>query len=275
MNVDHVAAIYTHRSSIGMALNPISLNNKIPLLGAVGHQDFASHNTFAIQAWPRANEEGRFVADDFKSRGLKRVAVLFTEDEWTSSVTEGFRSRLKELGITLVFDQSVLPGEQDFRTLLLKLKKRNPDAVYFNFLLPQIAPAITQSRAISLPGSFFSNFYLAKKEVRDAIAASALEGVRYIELNNELPNLRSRLGIDESPPGLAVASYVSTLLLLQAVKVTPRPKNAAELYKALLRQKEVYTSDGKYPIEDRCIKFPLVIKVMKNGKLIPSTANNS
>ena len=268
LNVDQVAAIYTHRSSVGMALNPISLKDGVPLLGAVGHQDFAANNRFAIQAWPRAHDEGSFVADEFARRHFKRVGVLYTEDEWTSSVTKGFRSKLASLGIMLTYDQPVLPGEQDFRTQLLKLKATAPDAIYFNFLLPQIAPAIKQAREMGVSGNFFSNFYLAKKEVRDVAGIEALEGVRYVELENDLPNLKKILGKDEPPPGLAVASYVSTLLLLQAANDDSRPSNTTELMTALSRQKEVRTSDGTYRVEDRCIKFPLVVKVMKNGKFV-------
>ena len=268
VNADNVMAVYTHRSSIGMALNPISLSSQIPLLGAVGHQDFASNNLFAIQAWPRAHDEGEFVAEEFKRRNLSRVAVLYSEDEWTSSVTEGFRSKLKELGITLVFDLSVPPAEQDLRTQLLKLKAQNPDAVYFNFLLPQIAPAVKQSREMKLPGIFFSNFYLAKKEVIDAVGKAALDGVRYIELNNDLPGLKKILGREESPPGLAVAAYISTLLLAHAAREIPQPKNPAELISALIKQKEIHTTDGIFKIENRLIKFPLVVKVMTNGKFV-------
>lgn len=267
-NVDRVVAVYTHRSSIGMALDPISLKSKLPLLGAVGHQDFASTNAFAVQVWPRAHDEGAFVAYEFQRRKYKRVAVLYTEDEWTNSVTEGFRKKLKELGIDLVFEQSVLPGENDFRTQLLKLKAATPDAIYFNFLLPQIALALTQSRAANVQGEVFGNFYLGKKEVRDAAGAASLENVRYVELDNSLSKLKTLLGRGESPPGLAVASFVSTLLLVQASQETPQPKNATELMAALARQKEVRTPDGTYPIEERCIQFPLAVKVMKNGEFV-------
>lgn len=268
LSVDRVAAIYTHRSSIGMALNPIALRDQVPLIGAVGHQDFAAGNSLAVQAWPRAHDEGAFLAEELLRRNLRRIAILYTEDEWTSTVTEGFRSTLGKLGVTPVFDQVVLPGEQDFRTQLLKLKSSAPEAVYFNLLLPQIAPALRQAREMTIPGVLFSNFYAAKKEVRDAAGVDSLEGLRYVELDNDLPNLKKALGRDEPPPGLAVAAYVSTILLLQAIEAEPSPSNASQLMASLLHQKEVKTSDGSYKIEERCIKFPLVVKVMKNGAFI-------
>jgi len=268
VNVDRVAAVHAHRSTIGMALNPVSLKGAIPLLGAVGHQNFASGNDFAFQLWPPADVEGRFVADEFGKRKFKRVAVLNTEDEWTSAVTAGFRERLKELGITLAFDESFLPAEQDFRSRLLKLKASSPDAIYINLLLPQIAPAIKQAQEMNIDGPYFSNFYLAKKDVTDALGFSALEGVRFFELDTDLPRLKAELKLDHPPPGLTVASYVATLLLAQAVKESPTLKNAAELYAALLRQKEVNTPDRNYQIENRYVKFPLVVKVVSGGQFL-------
>lgn len=268
LNVDRVAALFTHRSSIGMALDPLSLRDQIPLFGAVGHQNFASSNSYAVQAWPRAHDEGSFVAGQLSKRALRRIAVLSTEDEWTSSVADGFRTALTKFGITPVADLTALPGEQDLRTQMLKLKSSAPDAIYFNLLLPQIAPALKQAREMKVPGLFFSNFYAAKKEVRDAVGAENMEGLRYVEIDNELPHLKTALGRDEPPPGLAVSAYVSTLLLLQAVNGDPGIANAAQLMASVLRQNEVKTSDGSYKIVDRCIQFPLAIKVMKQGVFI-------
>lgn len=269
VNVDNVLAVYTHRSSIGMALSPISLRSAVPLLGAVGHKDFASGNSFAIQVWPRSDDEGGFVAEEFIRRGEMRAALIYTEDEWTSSVSDGFRERFLALGGTLVFDEPVLPAETDFRTQLLKIKSAAPDAIYMNVLLPQIVPMAQQIRGLQISSEIFSNFYVAKEDVLEAAGAATLEGVKYVEIDTNLPALKAQLqqSADTALPGLTVASYVATLLLAQTALDNSDIRSAKDLQTALLQQSEVKTPDRVYPIENRYIKFPLVVKIISDGKV--------
>lgn len=267
VNTDKALGIYTHRSSMGMALDPISLRTQIPLLGAVGHKDFAQSNRYAIQIWPRSDDEGRFVAETLIRRGYKRGALIYTEDEWTSSTSEGFRSRYLELGGSLVFDQAALPSEADFRTSLLRIKASAPDVVFANMLLPQLAPVLLARRQIGVSVSTYSNFYVAKQDVVDAVG-DALEGVRYVTIDSELSTLKLKLDPNQGvkPVGLTVASYVATLLLAQVASAHPDIQTPRDLYEVLLQQSEVRTPDYVYPIRDRMVQFPLVIEVMRGGK---------
>lgn len=267
---DRVVGFYTHRGSIGMALNPLSKKSGLVLIGGVGNKDFAKQNEYAIQMWPKSDDEGNFVAEDFIKRGFKRPAVIYTEDDWTNAVTTTFRSKLSEAGITLVADKGELPGETDFKTLLLQLKALKSDAVFFNVLLPQIAPAVKQARELNLPGAYYSNFYVAKKEVFEA-AGTATDGVRYVEMDTNLPALNKALNRDPSAgaPSLLIAGYLATLLMAQAAEAAPPHTDSAGFYSALIKQNEIRTPDRTYRIEDRCVRFPLVLNELHSGKPHP------
>ncbi|HQH27047.1 MAG TPA: ABC transporter substrate-binding protein [Oligoflexia bacterium] len=266
IEADKVLAVYTHRSSMGMTLNPVSFKAGVPLLGAVGNRDFAGGNPYAVQVWPKSDDEGHFLAAKLIEKGLKRAALVYTEDEWTTPVAAAFREKFLQLGGTLVFDQAALPSETDFRTQLLQIKSKSPDAFYANMLLPQLAPIVKQAREVALHAAIFSNFYIAKQEIVDALGHTALAGISYIELDTELPALKAHLGENEafSPPGLTVASYVATLLLAQAASDKKPLHTPADLQAELLQQHEVRTPDYVYPIENRCVKFPLVLKVIRS-----------
>lgn len=265
--LDNVAAVYTHRSSIGMALNPISRQSRTPLLGAVGNKDFAAQNDFALQVWPRSDEEGYFLANELIKRGLRRAALVYTEDEWTTAVSAAFREKYLSLGGSLVLDQAALPAEADFHTLLAQIKQRAPQAIFVNMLLPQLSPIVKQARELEVPGQIYSNFYMGKPEVRDALGADGLENVRYAELDSNLPALRAQLNLpgNASPAGLTVASYLSMLAIAQVLKENPSAQSPAALHTALLSLKEIRTPDRSYPIRDRCVVLPLVIRVFHGG----------
>ena len=268
VDVEKVFAVYTHRGPIGMSLNSESRKTGIPLLGAVGNKDFAAENEFAVQIWPRSDVEGEFLALHFANRKYERAALIYTEDDWTGAVSRGFRDKYSSLGHTPVLDQSVMPGETDFRTLLAKTKRLSPDAVYLNMLLPQIGLIIKQAREIGLGGTFYCNFYVTRKDVSDTAGTTALEGVMYVEADNDLPALKAKLSGEqaEEPAGLTVASYMAVLLAAQAAAETKGMGASKELHAALLRQREIRTPDHVYPIVNRYVQFPLVLKTVRSGR---------
>ena len=265
---ENVPAVYTHRSSVGMALNPVSNSAKVPLLGGVGHTDFAATNMYAFQVWPKSDDEGAFVAETFIDEKFSRIAIISTEDEWTDPIARGFRNKLGESEIKPVFDQSVLLAERDFRTLLTKIKHLSADVIYLNLLLPQIGPAIKQAKELGVSTQLYSNFYTTRSDVLENAGKEALEGVRYVEMDTNLPALKKELGIPEtaSPQGLTVSAYIATMYLTQALEGMEGPANSAEIYDALLSQKEIKTPDHNFEVKDRVVQIPLMIKEMRDGK---------
>ena len=267
---EHIFAAYTHRSSMGMALNPISLKTGIPLLGAVAHKDFATNNTFALQVAWRTDVEGESAATELVKRGDKKVALIFTEDEYTSADAESFRKKLREFSGSLVFESAVLPAETDFRSLLLQLKGKAPTAIYLDVLLPHIVPLIKQIQEVGIEAGIFGNFYIAKEEVTNALGSKALEGMQFLDVQNDLPALKARLsgGRAINPPGLTLTSYLATLLLAQTAKENPRVATTAEFAAALLRQSAVVTPDRIFRIENRIVQIPLVVKRFQDGRIV-------
>jgi branched-chain amino acid transport system substrate-binding protein len=266
--IDNVQAVYTHRSTIGMALNPVSQTLQMPLLGAVAHKSFAVDNIFAFQIWSTSDEEGDFLVSQIRRLNYKKIAILSTEDDWTLAVSERFRSGLSTAGVEVIFDQSVQPSETDFKSLIIRLKHSSPDAIFMNVVLPQISPFVKQFHQASMTTALFSNIYVAKKDVLEATGADALEGIRFVEIDTELPSLNKQIGLDLklSPPGLTVASYLATLLLAQTVKENGNIRSTKDMYAALLRQNRLRTPDHEYLVKDRFVKFPLALKVMRGGK---------
>lgn len=266
-NQEKTVAVYTHRSTIGMALNPVSQRLELPLLGAVSHKDFAVQNPFAWQLWSTSTEEGEFLAAQFKRRGLHRVAVVSTEDDWTLAVSAQLRSSLGTKSEAIVFDEKVQPADTDFRSMLLKLRQTAPDVVFVNVVLPQIAPLIRQLHQNHVSAPLFSNFYIAKKDILEALGPAELEGIRYAEIDTALPSLQKQLGLsaDEPPPGLSVASYLGTLLIVQAVRSSQHVTNTEQMNASLLAQQSLKTPDGDFSVRNRHVMIPVALKTLHHG----------
>jgi hypothetical protein len=60
---------------------------------------------------------------------------------------------------------------------------------------------------------------------------------------------------------------VATFLINQAVAATGKEApSVTEVYQALLEQREIVTPDRRFELKERAVQFPLVLKVMRNGK---------
>ncbi len=268
---DRVVAVFAMRGPVGMAINPLSKNAGIPLLGGVGNKDFASANEYAFQFWPRSDEEGAFLANVIAKQGFKKVSLITAQDDWPTAVSQGFRDELSKLKISVVYDQEIVPADTDFRTAIAQLRSKSADVVFANVGLAQIGPFLRQAKEQKLTLPTYSNYFIAKKDVVESAGSDLLEGVRFVEMSTDLPTLQKELQsrYGSNPSGATLSAYVATYLLVQSAKADPSIRTARDLYSTMLKQSEVRTPDGSFPIIDRKIKFPLVVKIMHGGKGVP------
>lgn len=266
---ERVVAVYVMRGSVGTPLNPLSLSSAIPLIGGVGNKDFAAGNRYAFQAWSKSDEEGTFLAQVLKHHSYDSVALFTVQDDWQSSVSDGFRAAAQNLQLKLVSDQDVVPSESDFRSLLLKVKSSSPRAIFANLGVNQIAPFLRQVKDLQISSPVYCNFWVSKKDVIDSAGVDTVEGVRFVEMNTNLPSLQKFVSekYSSTPSGATLSAYASTLLLLQTISRNSTISTKEELYAALLNQTEITTPDGAIPIVDRRVKFPLAEKIVKAGKI--------
>ena len=270
VNVEKVVAVFAFRGPVGMAINPISKQMGVPVLGGVGNKKFALENEYAFQLWPPSDQEGKYIADQIAKRDAARVALVTAQDDWTDAVSVGFREGIKANKQNLVFDEDLVPSQSDFRTTVLKLKSSNPDAVFVNLSLSQIGPFIKQLREQKVGGPIFSNFFINKPDVITSAGAAVLEGVLFAEMDTDLPVLKKELRnrFDSSPSGATLSSYIGTMLLGQATKDLGETFTREEYYQSLKRQQNINTKNGKLVVDKRVVQFPMTLRVMRNGKAV-------
>lgn len=258
VNQEGVAAVYVFRGPPGMAVNPISKQMKIPLLGGVGNKVFTEQNEFAIQVWPSSDFEGAFLAEDVIQRG-KRVAIVTLEDDWTASLSTGFRSAFLEKGGEIVVDEFVHPEDSDFRTVILKIVSAKPDAVFVNVGVGQIGPIVKQLREARLPVPLYSNFWAGKKEVRDA-AGAAIAGVRFDEISPDMPKLSAmaKERFNTNLNSAFISAYLGARAFLEVFE-TGTATTPETIRERFLELDSLDTPDGPLEIVGRKVIFKLKI----------------
>jgi branched-chain amino acid transport system substrate-binding protein len=274
IRADKVDAVLAVRGPVGMAVNPLSAKNFIPLLGAVGHAEFASGNPYAFQFWPSADIEGGRLAQKFYERSLRSAAVLTGEDEWLVSVSDWFTKDFSQRGGKVLVSESISPSAQDFQSEVLRIRAAKPDAVFLNVAISQIGPLTKRLKEQGVTGAIYSNFWIAKPEVLASVPANVLEDVRFIETRLSYPHFRAQLEKltgSSAASGMTYSCYSAVTAFLQASEKATRlesPKERrAALYEALLGLTEIQLLDSKVNFLARKAQFELIEKRIQSGRV--------
>lgn len=62
--------------------------------------------------------------------GMKKVAIVYFNDDWGLLVSQLTAARLKEMGIPVVLVEAMIPDARDFRPLITKIRSAGPDGVF-------------------------------------------------------------------------------------------------------------------------------------------------
>ncbi len=263
---DGVLGMFTIRSPVGMAINPISQTLGIPLLGAVGQRSFVPMNEFAWRTWTNALDEGIFLGEALIKSKFKKIAIVTTQDDWTNDVSLSLKARLRESNLELSTFE-VLPTEVDFRSIVSKIKTAGVEATVANLTISQLGTFFKQAATQQLQGAKYSNSWVAKKQVIQDAGKQNMEGVRFIEMDTNLPVFRKTLSdrFSSVPSGATLSAYVSTLFFAEAFTKFPTITTPKELYEAFSAIHSVQTPDGVIMIKERNFQFRLVERVVRGG----------
>lgn len=62
--------------------------------------------------------------------GMKKIAIVYFNDDWGLIVSQLTADRLKQLGIPVVLVEAMIPDARDFRPLITKIRSAGPDGVF-------------------------------------------------------------------------------------------------------------------------------------------------
>lgn len=147
INVDRVWAIITFGSGTSNAAAPINQNAKIVRFGTASDPTSAIGEYNFIH-WTPAYKEGELLAKEMERRNYKTTAIVNANHPGTTAVAEGLKKALESTTVKLTSYNLTNVGDKDFRTLILQLKKENPEIVATTLFSPEIELFTKQSKEL-------------------------------------------------------------------------------------------------------------------------------
>ena len=91
--------------------------------------DEGGPNVFRV--YGRDDRQGTMVADYLAEHwGGKKIAILDDGTPWGAGVADGARRGLKERGVTLTLDQTIVPGEEEYSAVVAKMQAAGVEVLF-------------------------------------------------------------------------------------------------------------------------------------------------
>jgi branched-chain amino acid transport system substrate-binding protein len=274
----------TYASAVAAAASKVSAEYKVPMLsggstGAIATDQNTPGDPWFFRSWPDSNAQGedtaRAIVDKFKKT---KVAIIHDNTNYGVTLAEQVTRVVASAGGSIVSKDSYNAGEQDFSSMLTKLRTLRPEAVYIGGWAGDGANIVRQAAEIGLrtqfvgSGSMISDDFirLAGPACEGFAVASLYEastpnpvgrafGERFKARHNQDANTFSSLGFDSTSIGLEALRRVGKPDSHEVQKMIKDGLKDFPIVQGPAGTTAAFDAKGS-------VNFPNFIAVIKDGK---------
>jgi len=263
-------------SSIAGAIMPIAIQNQIPVLQTlVSASKIAAQSPYTFRYFTSGEQESPIAAkimlDVLK---VKKVAVLYINDEYGLSYFNALKLALEPKGVTVI-SENFSRADTDFKTQLSKVGVQKPDAIYIVAYDKGLAGILKQVKELKISATMVANWVLASPTVRE-LTKGYDEGVYltspsyYIGSPTPIATEFAKVykaKYQKDPTAYSAIGY-DTVNLLAKIKKS-EGDTAEDIIKKLTAVKSLKGVMGDLAMDaDGEITFALYPSIVKDGKLV-------
>ena len=226
--------------------------------------------------------QGTVMAKFAIEKGIKKVAVLRdVGSDYSVGLADYFLTKFKELGGTIVDDQSYKDTDQDFKAQLTAIKAKGPEAIYVPGYYTQVALIARQARELGIKVPLMGGDGWDSSKLYE-IAKGALDGSYFSNhYTDEDPSpviqdfvKKYKAAYGAVPDALAVLGYDAALVAIDAMNrakdlTGPSVREAIEQTKGFQGVSGVITLDADH----NAVKPAVVLGIEKNKAKYAATIN--
>jgi branched-chain amino acid transport system substrate-binding protein len=271
INVDKVKYIIGGEcSGETLAIAPTAEANKVLMISPISSSpDVTKAGDYVFRNYYSDNDAGKALAQRmYKDLGYKKVAVLWSINDYAEGYSRVFRDEFTRLGGQIVFQEKFTQGTSDLRAPLTKLKATDAEAIV---LLEYTAGQITfykQREELGIKIPVFGSDTSTDPEVQKAVG-KAMDGTRYIlAAESYTPEFAQRIK-EKTGEDIQLGSpqaYDVVYILKQAIETTGDDSTKVKNY--LYKMPAFHGEAGKTEFDENGdLKGPTyVMWEIQNGK---------
>jgi len=263
INVDKVNAIVSVGSPAGNATSPVAEAAKVIHFGTASDANVAK-GEYNFTHWTMPQEEVIKLVEELNRRGLTKIALLAGNHSGINPIVSDIEARIVSTPIKVVGKEIFTAGQKDFRTMITKLQKTNPEIYVLLSFDPETGLIAKQFKALGIktPLTSIETFGLTADP-------SVFEGQWYIDAAEPTASFASaymkRFGKQSGPAAANV--YDELRMLVNAFETVSNPSDTAKVAAAVAATKDYSGALGTLTVDSEGIfRSEASVKVIKNGK---------
>ncbi len=188
------------------------------------HPDFVKISPWQFRNITTQAQEGPYNAAWLKEAGVKNVAVIALQNDWGISAAENFVKSFEGIGGKTSVEY-FNPGSRDFRSILTKVSRSNPDAIYLAMFYEEGALLLQQAKQLAVKSQMFSTSALYAPKLLE-LGGDAINGLRLSTTfvpDNPAPQVKAfvdeyKRRFGQEPNQFAAQAFDAVGIMLEALK---------------------------------------------------------
>ncbi|MCB9030128.1 MAG: penicillin-binding protein activator [Deltaproteobacteria bacterium] len=252
----------------GLAVAPLvaSSKNIIMTSPSLGVADFNETSSNIFNLWPHDEIATRAIAKYAIEKGVRKVAIFSSQQDWERTQGDVFEKEFKNLGGEITIKLEPLESVNDLKSIATRIVKTSPDAIFYsNFTQMGLA-----AREVAQLGFKKLQLCILIDDTRLEASNGALEGaviVRYQDSSQDfVQKFTKRFG--HTPRIGSDTAY--DVVMMYAKAITQAETDDPEIVKSTLLKTHLDGASGKIQFDELggVSKAPLFYQI-KDGAQIP------
>jgi len=220
-----VGVIGDFSSTVSIAAAKVYAETHVAQLSqTASHPDFVKISPWQFRNIITEAYEGPFMANWLYQNGVRKVAVINIQNDWGQTASKNFINAFTSRGGVVTTAEPFNPGTRDFRSILTKIARTNPDAIYLCLFYEDGAAVLQQKAQLGLNAKVYGSSAIYEKKLID-LAGPAANGLKLsttFAVNSPAQNVRAFVKSYEShfkaePSMFAGQAYDATNIMLDAI----------------------------------------------------------
>jgi len=264
-------------SAVTLAIAPAANRSKTVVLSPTSSAPAITNaGEYIYRIWPSDLAEGRAIADFAIKRGFKRAAILHLNNDYGVAINGIFKNVFAGEAREVIASEAYLESNQDFRSVLSRMRNLNPDVLYIAGYYADSATITRQARELG-----FNVQLLGTTAIEDPkfieLAGNAANGIIYplatgFDVASSDPQVLRFIDafkrrFNETPGWVEAQAYDAVGVICKAVS-TLADTPTGERLKAALDNLGTYkgvTGDIRFDENGDVVK-PVRMRIIRDGK---------
>jgi ABC-type branched-subunit amino acid transport system substrate-binding protein len=191
-----VQAVIVSTTGVSRAILPAAEKNGVIIFTQCMDPTITSESKYSFRIFPSYLEEQKLTVNYLANNNYKNVCLLFLNSAGIKPEADAFKSFCQSYGVSVSSEETFESNQTDFRDVLAKIKRKNPDGLLILGYGQNYPPILTQARESGIKCKIFGNVAL-EQEGATRFGTEIYEGVIFpsfsvAQNNSKIDSLKNR-----------------------------------------------------------------------------------